>query len=237
MEIIPAIDIFDKKCVRLTKGKFNDITIYKDPILFAKELEDRGAKVIHLCDLNRSKDNSSINSPIIEQIIKNAKIDIQLVGGIKNITAIQKYANLGVKKIIMSAGTILAMEKSECDELLRQYRSNIIVSIDGLGNKLVRNAWQDMTNIDLVEATRTISAMGISEIIYTDVARDGTLTEPNYLMVQKIMTAAKASITVAGGISLVAQIIRLKEMNVKGVIIGKALFYRNFNFEEALKIC
>lgn len=237
MKIIPAIDIFNEKCVRLTKGKFSDITMYKNPLLLAKELEKRGATMIHLCDLNRSKDNSYINSSITERIIKNAKIDIQVVGGIKNRATIREYINLGVKKVVISAGTILAMESDELSGMVQEYSSNIVISIDGLGNKLVRNAWQDTTDIDLIKSAKKIIGLGLNEFIYTDVSRDGTLTEPNYGMAQKIMDEINRPIIVAGGISSITQIIKLKEMGVKGAIVGKALFSESFNFEEALKIC
>lgn len=237
MEIIPAIDLLNNKCVRLTKGKFDDVTVYGDPVRFAKELEDKGVGMIHLCDLNRAQNNSTINSPIIREIIQNAKIDIQLVGGIKNVNTIEECLKLGAKRVVMSAGTILAMSDSDRSDLVGEYCQKIFVSIDGLDNVLVKNAWQDKTNIDLIESVKNLRDFGFNNLIYTDVSKDGTLTGPNYPMVQKIMEVFQKPILVAGGISLVSQLSRLKGMGARGAIFGKAVFSKNFNLNEALRLC
>ena len=137
----------------------------------------------------------------------------------------------------MSAGTILAMSDSDRSDLVGEYCQKIFVSIDGLDNVLVKNAWQDKTNIDLIESVKNLRDFGFNNLIYTDVSKDGTLTGPNYPMVQKIMEVFQKPILVAGGISLVSQLSRLKGMGARGVIFGKAVFSKNFNLNEALRLC
>lgn len=237
MEIIPAIDLLDTKCVRLMKGSFKDITTYGNPISFAKELETRGACMVHLCDLNRSKNDGNDNFAVVERILKESILDIQAVGGIKSLPAVKEYLNRGAKRVVMSAWTILTMDSRERNAIVQRYGSRVVVSIDAVGTRIARNAWREISDLDMIEAAQKIIGFGFDTLIYTDVSRDGTLSEPNYAMAQDIMGATGKPIIVAGGISLVSQIVRLKKMGVKGVIFGKALFYEKFNFEEALKLC
>lgn len=237
MKIIPAIDLYDQKCVRLIQGSFSNITVYTDPILLAKKLEKSGVQTIHLCDLNRAKDNSDINSSLVEEIIQSAPCDIQIVGGIKNAATIKTYLTKGVKRVVLSAGTILSFSQEELSDILTKYSAKVTVSVDGVGRKLAKNAWQNITNIDIGETTRKIQEMGFQEIIYTDISRDGTLRGPNYAMIQTIMNGITIPLIVAGGISTVDEIAKLKQMGVGGVIFGKALFNKKFDLKEALRLC
>jgi phosphoribosylformimino-5-aminoimidazole carboxamide ribotide isomerase len=111
MKIIPAIDLYNGKCVRLTRGNFNNITVYADPILLAKELVGAGVQMMHLCDLNRAEDNSNINSTLVDEVVKAVSCSIQMVGGIKNVSTVEFYLNRGVKLVVVSAGTVLSLSK------------------------------------------------------------------------------------------------------------------------------
>lgn len=237
MIVIPAIDLYNKQCVRLTKGRFDDITTYDNPIAFAEKLEKYGAKMIHLCDLSRSKDGLLVNIAIIKTIIARSKINIQIAGGIKNEEAIKEFIDLGVNKIVLSVNTILSLSKKDLSILIKEYLRYIVVSIDGIENKLVKNSWQETTAINLIQTAKKIVDMGFTELIYTDVSRDGTLTEPNVVMVQKLMDKIKKPIIVAGGIRSISQIRSLQTFGIKGVIVGKALFDPFFDLEVALNLC
>jgi len=200
-------------------------------------LEQMGVKTIHLCDLSRARDNSLTNLDLIKAIVQSTNYDIQVVGGIKNSNTIKQYLNLGAKRVVLSAGSVLSLGNIDLKEILNKYKAQITISVDGVGNKLAKNAWQDITDIDLIETAKKIENVGFEEIIYTDVSRDGTLTEPNYEMIKKMIDIIRIPLIVAGGISAVSQLTRLKKMGAGGALFGKALFYKSFNLKEALELC
>jgi len=232
MLIIPAIDIRNGKCIRLRQGSFDQETIYADdPIAAARKWQLQGAKALHLVDLDGAKSGQLTNLSIIKKITEKINLPIQVGGGIQSEEIIKELLSVGVKKVII--GT-LALEKEDIlAKLLSNYRDQIIVSLDSRNGKLTKRGWLNETEIDLFGAARKLEKMGVKQFIYTDVTKDGTLDQPNFEVVESLLKVTNVSLTIAGGVSSVFDLKRLKALNISGVIIGKALYENKISLEEA----
>jgi phosphoribosylformimino-5-aminoimidazole carboxamide ribotide isomerase len=236
MKIIPAIDIRGAKCVRLYQGNYARETVYSDnPIDVAQKWEKQGANTLHIVDLDGAKTGNPINTDIIAHLIKKVKIPIQVGGGIRNIFSMYRYIENGVQNIIL--GTMILENKNEFKNILSKFADKIIVSLDTNGNTLMKKGWKEKSENKLLETINDLENLGVRTIIYTDTMRDGTLTEPNYSMIRFIKKNSKMSLIVAGGVSSIKQIKKLKEMNVDGVILGRALYEEKINLKEAIQLC
>lgn len=236
MKIIPALDIKNGKCVRLFQGNYDCETIYSaDPVFMAKQWEDQGTKMLHIVDLDGAKDGKPINFEIINKIIRETSLSVQIGGGVRNIASIYRYIEIGSSNIIL--GTVTLEDRNVFKNMLEKFGEKIIVSLDTNNNILMKNGWKEKSEKKLIETISELESGGVKTVIYTDTIRDGTLTEPNYKMIQLIKKSAKMNLMVAGGISSIEQIKKLKSMNIDGVIIGKALYEGKIQLKEALKIC
>lgn len=234
MKIIPAIDIRDGKCVRLFQGDYARETIYADnPVSVALSWKKQGAKMLHLVDLDGAKNGKLSNLKIIKKIIGETKIPIQLGGGIRNAVSIKHLIKTGISKFIL--GTVAIKNMGFLKRCIDIYREKIIVSLDAKNGKLMTNGWLQTRNLDLIKVVKQLERIGIKTIIYTDVSRDGTLTEPNYKMIDTIRKNTKMGLIIAGGISSIEQVKKLKTMGVDGVIIGKALYEGKIILKEVIK--
>lgn len=236
MKIIPAIDLRNGKCVRLFQGDYAQETIYSDsPVDVAKKWTTMGAQALHLIDLDGAREGKPMNLKLIERITKEVSIPIQVGGGIRNTVSIYRYIETGSNKIIL--GTAALEDRKLFTSLVDTFANQIIVSLDVNNNALMKNGWKEKSDKGLLETVKKLEGCGVRSIIYTDTIRDGTLTEPNYKVVQSIMNNTKMKVIIAGGISSIDQIEILKDMNVYGVIIGKALYEGKINLKEAIKLC
>lgn len=234
MKIIPAIDIRDGKCVRLFQGDYARETIYADsPVTMALKWKKQGAKILHIVDLDGAKKGKLINLEAIRKIIRETSLPVQIGGGIRNIASIKRLIEAGVSKIIL--GTIAIEDKVLFRSIINKYQKKIIVSLDTNNNRLMTNGWLQTRSLDLIKVVKQLEKIGIKTIIYTDVSRDGTLTEPNYKMIDTIRKNTKMDLIIAGGISSIEQIKKLRVMGVEGVIIGKALYEGKIILKEVIK--
>lgn len=235
MLIIPAIDLKNGKCVRLTQGVFQSEKVYSDnPVDMAKRWEKEGAKMLHLVDLDGAKNGTMANLKTIKKIIKNVNIPVQVGGGIRDEKTIKILLDTGVSGIVL--GTIALENKALLTQLLKKYSSQIIIALDTKNGNLVKRGWLGKTNKSYLQAASEFEKQGVKKFMYTDVVKDGTLTEPNYKEIIKLNKTLSVPVLIAGGISNIKDIKKLKSIGIKGVIIGKALYENRINLKEAINV-
>ncbi|MEJ5284518.1 MAG: 1-(5-phosphoribosyl)-5-[(5-phosphoribosylamino)methylideneamino]imidazole-4-carboxamide isomerase [Brevinematia bacterium] len=237
MLIIPAIDIKNRKCVRLVRGNPDFETVYSnEPVFQAKFWEREGAKRLHVVDLDGAFEGKTKNLDIIQRIVEEVNIEVQVGGGIRDNRIIRALRNRGVHKIII--GTAAIENKKFIKNLCKNNPNDIIIAIDAADGFVVKNGWKDVTNKRAIDIVKDLEEFGVQEIIYTDIMKDGTLEGPNYDSIETMLTITDIPIIVSGGISSLEDLRKLKEyepMGLKGVIIGKALYEGKFKLAEALK--
>ncbi|MBI2338544.1 1-(5-phosphoribosyl)-5-[(5-phosphoribosylamino)methylideneamino]imidazole-4-carboxamide isomerase [Candidatus Daviesbacteria bacterium] len=233
MLIIPAIDIKNGKCVRLTQGIFQSEKVYCDnPVDMAKKWEQMGAKTLHIVDLDGAKKGVMANLNAINKIIKAISIPIQVGGGIRDEATAKILLGSGVPVIVL--GTIALENKILLLKLLKKYGHRIIVALDTKNGNLVTKGWLGKTGKNCIETAKEFEKQGVEKFMYTDVIRDGTLTEPNYKEIIELAKTISSPILVGGGISSIDDIQKLKSIGIEGVIIGKALYENRIILKEAI---
>jgi len=226
MKIFPAIDIKDKKCVRLLKGNFDDQTTYEQsPYDQASKYKDAGLLNLHMVDLDGALSGELVNLDVIENIVKKLNISIEIGGGIRSVEKIKAYLNIGVDKVILGSAAIKNPDflKQACDE----FKDRIALGLDAKKGKLSVSGWKETTNQTAENYLKIVNSYGFSRVIYTDIDRDGTKTEPNIDETINIAKISSAPVVVSGGISSiedVKKIKKLKKFNIEGVIVGKAIY-------------
>lgn len=234
MNIYPAIDIKNGKCVRLTQGDFNEETIYSnDPVKVAMEWKNKGAMWLHIIDLDGAKIGQVVNSKIIKDIKSKTELSIQVGGGIRSLEDAKSLIKIGVDRLIIS--TIAFENPQLLKDLLIEFPGKIIVSIDARNGRVKTQGWLKEVNIDAKEAILNLEKVGVKSFIYTDILQDGMMSKPNYHIIESILSQIVSPLIVAGGISNVGQIKKLKSLGVDGAILGKALYEKRINLKEALK--
>ena len=235
MILFPAIDIKDNKCVRLTQGKFDKAVVYSDdPVEMAKKWESMGAEYLHVVDLDGAKNEGFQNRMSIEKIAKSISIPMQTGGGIRSEERVKNLLNLGVDRVI--AGTMAIENRDLLTELVKTYKDRIAVSIDALKGKVATRGWQTLENVDSIEICKELESMGIKTIVYTDITKDGMLSGPNFDIYKELSTKTGINIIASGGVTSLEDIKGLKEMNLYGAIIGKALYDGRLDLKDALQI-
>ena len=231
MKIIPAIDIMEGKVVRLYKGDPNKKTIYSEnPLEVAKKWESAGADMIHLVDLDATLGSGS-NFDILKNIVESVKIPVQVAGGFRNEKIIEEALKFATRVVI---GTLAFKDKTVLDRLLTTYgNEKLVISVDHKDGLIVVNGWQQTTKILLIDAVNDFKKMGFSEYLSTSIVRDGTLQGPDLEPLKKINEIDGVNLIVSGGISNIGDVIKVKELNPFGVILGKALYENQVTIEEA----
>jgi phosphoribosylformimino-5-aminoimidazole carboxamide ribotide isomerase len=238
MLIIPAIDIRAGNCVMLTQGKIEEETIYsKDPVFIAKLWQAKGAKRLHVIDLDGAFQGGPKNIEIIKKIRENVSIPIQAGGGIRNLKAVESLINMGINYVIL--GTIAIYNPDLLKEAVNKYGDKVIAALDARGDKVAIGGWKETTTVELNELAKKMKNAGIKEIIYTDINRDGMLKGLNLPGIKDVAKKSKLKIIASGGVSDIEDIRKVKEIEsagVSGVIIGKALYTEAIKLEDALKL-
>ncbi len=235
MLIIPAIDIKNGKCVRLTQGDFNREVIYgDDPIIVAKRFEKEGASMLHIVDLDGAKNGNLANLEVIKKIVQEVKIPLQTGGGIRNKKTVRTLLSIGVSRVIL--GTVALENEDELKNILKDFASKVVIALDTKNGKLMKQGWLESSDKSSVIAALKLEDLGVQRFIYTDVVRDGTLTEPNYEEIASLMKNVSVPLIASGGISILSNIKQLKSIGVEGVIIGKALYERKIDLKEAINV-
>jgi len=231
MKIIPAIDLMKGKVVRLYKGDPDKKTIYSDnPLDIAKKWESAGADMIHLVDLDATLGCGS-NFDTLRSIAKSVKIPVQVAGGLRNEKIIESALEFAQRVVI---GTLAFNDKTTLGELLTRYgKEKLVISADHNNGLIVVNGWQQSTKISLIDAVNGFVEMGFSEYLSTSITKDGTLEGPDLKPLQEINEMNTVNLIVSGGISNIDDVMKVKELNPFGVILGKALYENQISIEEA----
>ena len=237
MIIFPAIDIKDKKCVRLTQGDFDKVNVYgEDPSLMAKKWAGYGAEFIHVVNLNGSRDEIGINDETLAKVAKSVDVPIQVGGGIRDEKRVKELLDLGINRVIV--GTMAIENKELLKELIEKYKAEkIVVSIDAKNGKVATHGWEKVSDIDSVDLCKELEQIGVKTIVYTDISKDGMLEGPNFDIYKELSQKTSLDIIASGGVTSIDDVKRLLDMNMYGAIIGKALYDNRIDLKEVLDLC
>ena len=237
MKIFPAIDIKDKKCVRLIKGDFEKKTEYKtSPVDQAAKYKDHGFKNLHIVDLDGALTGKTVNLEIIKEIVSKYDFKIEIGGGLRNIESIKQYIDAGVEKVILGSGAIKNKEflKDACDK----FKNKIALGLDAKDGNLSVSGWKENLNIKTSDFIKEVNDFGVSRIIFTDINRDGMKTSPNYEETVKIAELSNCPVIISGGVSSISDVKKAKELNnnkIEGIIVGKAIYDGDIKLDDLAK--
>lgn len=233
MIIIPAIDIKDGKCVRLFQGNFNKKTVYSDnPVEVALKWQKQGAQILHIVDLDGAKSGKPVNTRIISTIVR--KMRVQVGGGIRNRAAIKKYLEAGALRVVL--GTAILEDFGFAKSAFEEFGNQIIVGLDAKKDMLMKKGWVTKSGLNVFKTAKKLESLGAKRFIYTDIAKDGSLTEPNFSALKKLIETINSPVIASGGVSEINQIRQLKKIGAEGVILGKALYEGAIDLKEALNV-
>ena len=237
MKIFPAIDIKDKKCVRLIRGDFDNKTEYQmSPIDQAGKYKDHGFKNLHIVDLDGALTGETVNLDIIQEIVNKFDLKIEIGGGIRNFESIQKYIEVGVDKVILGSAAI--KDKNFLKESCKRFPNKIALGLDAKDGYLSVSGWKENSNQLTLDYLREVNDFGTSRLIYTDINRDGMKQSPNFEETEKIANTSNCSVIISGGVSSIEDIKKAKELNnknIEGIIVGKAIYDGDIKLEELVK--
>ena len=235
MKIFPAIDIKNKKCVRLVKGDFNNKTEYEtSPIDQAAKYKDYGFKNLHIVDLDGALTGETINLDIIKDIVGKFDLKVEVGGGIRNLDSIQKYIDSGSEKIILGSAAI--KDKIFLKEACKKFPNKIALGLDAKDGYLSVSGWKENSNQLTLDFLKEVNNYGVSRLIYTDINRDGMKQSPNFNESSKIPEISNCPVIISGGVSSIDDIKRAKSLkNIEGIIVGKAIYDGDIKSEELVK--
>ena len=237
MKIFPAIDIKDKKCVRLIKGNFENKTEYEtSPVDQAAKYKDHGFKNLHIVDLDGALTGKTVNLDIIKEIVSKYDFKIEIGGGVRNTESIKQYIDSGVEKVILGSGAIKNKEflKEACEE----FKNKIALGLDAKDGNLSVSGWKENLNVKTIDFLKEVNDFGVSRIVFTDINRDGMKTSPNYEETIKIAETSNCPVVISGGVSSISDIKKAKELNnkkIEGIIVGKAIYDGDIKLDELAK--
>ena len=237
MRIIPAIDIIDGKCVRLTKGEYNTKIVYnEDPLEVAKSFEDQGVEFLHLVDLDGAKANRITNQKVLETIANNTSLSIDFGGGLKSDQDVKIAFESGASQI--TGGSIAAKNQEVFVRWIEDYGAErVILGADCRDRKIATNGWLEESQLDVIEFIDTYEKRGIRKVISTDISKDGTLQGPSTPLYQEIMERTNVELIASGGISDLSDLLLLKEMGCEGAIVGKAIYEGRISLQQISELC
>ena len=237
MKIFPAIDIKDKKCVRLIKGDFENKAEYEtSPVDQAAKYKDHGFKNLHIVDLDGALTGKTVNLDIIKKIVSKYDLKIEIGGGVRNIDSINQYIDTGVEKVILGSGAI--KNKNFLKEACEKFKNKIALGLDAKDGNLSVSGWKENLNINTIDFLKDVNNYGVSRIIYTDINRDGMKTSPNFEETVKIAEISNSPVIISGGVSSINDIKKAKDLNnkkIEGIIVGKAIYDGDIKLEDLAK--
>lgn len=237
MKIIPAIDIIDGKCVRLTKGDYSTKKIYnEDPVEVAKSFEDNGIKFLHLVDLDGAKSSQIVNYKALEKISNQTSLSVDFGGGIKSNNDIKIAFESGANQV--TGGSIAAKNRALFIEWIDVYGpEKIILGADCLDRKIATDGWLKGSETDVIEFINSYEINGIKDVISTDISKDGMLEGPSIELYKEILSQSSVNLIASGGVSTMKDVLELKEIGCSGVIIGKAIYEGRITLKELSELC
>ncbi|MDA9600968.1 1-(5-phosphoribosyl)-5-[(5-phosphoribosylamino)methylideneamino]imidazole-4-carboxamide isomerase [bacterium] len=235
MKIFPAIDIKNKKCVRLIKGDFNNKTEYEtSPVDQASKYKDHGFKNLHIVDLDGALTGETINLGIIKEIVSKFDLKIEVGGGIRTIDSIQKYTDAGVEKVILGSAAI--KNKNFLKEACQKFPNKIALGLDAKDGYLSVSGWKENSNQLTLDFLKEVNDYGASRLIYTDINRDGTKQSPNFEETNNVANVSNCPVIISGGVSSIDDIKKAKGLkNIEGIIVGKAIYDGDVKLDELVK--
>ena len=237
MKIFPAIDIKDKKCVRLIKGDFDNKTEYEiSPVEQAGKYKDNGFKNLHIVDLDGALTGETVNIDVIEEIVGKFDLKIEIGGGVRNFESIQKYTDAGVDKVILGSAAI--KDKNFLKEACQKFPNKIALGLDAKDGYLSVSGWKENSNLKTLDFLKDVNNYGASRLIYTDINRDGMKLSPNFDETENVANNSNCPVIISGGVSSINDIRKAKEIgnkNIEGIIVGKAIYDGDIKLDELAK--
>ena len=235
MKIFPAIDIKDKKCVRLVKGDFDNKTEYEiSPVEQAGKYKDHGFKNLHIVDLDGALTGETVNLDIIQDIVGKFDLKIEIGGGIRNLESIQKYTDVGVEKVILGSAAI--NDKNFLKEACNKFPNKIALGLDAKDGLLSVSGWKENSNQLTLDYLKEVNDYGVSRLIFTDIDRDGMKQSPNFEETSKVADTSNCPVIISGGVSSINDVKKAKSLkNIEGIIVGKAIYDGDIKLAELVK--
>jgi phosphoribosylformimino-5-aminoimidazole carboxamide ribotide isomerase len=237
MKIFPAIDIKDKKCVRLVKGDFDNKTEYEtSPIDQASKYKNNGFKNLHIVDLDGALTGETVNLDIIKKIVSKFDLKIEIGGGVRTFESIQKYTDIGVEKVILGSAAI--KDKIFLKEACAKFPNKIALGLDAKDGYLSVSGWKENSNQLTLDFLKEVNDYGVSRLIYTDINRDGTKAGPNFEETSKVADTSNCPVIISGGVSSMTDIKKANDLNnknIEGIIVGKAIYDGDIKLDELVK--
>ena len=232
MKIFPAIDIKDKKCVRLVKGDFDNKTEYEmSPVDQAGKYKDHGFKNLHIVDLDGALTGETVNLEVIQEIVHKYDLKIEVGGGVRTIDSIKKYTDAGVEKVILGSAAI--KDKNFLKEACQKFTNQIALGLDAKDGYLSVSGWKENSNHSTLDFLKEVNNYGASRLIYTDINRDGTKQGPNFEETSRVANISNCPVIISGGVSSINDIKKARGLkNIEGIIIGKAIYDGEIKLEE-----
>jgi len=235
MIILPAIDLIQHKAVRLLHGDYSQMTVYSDnPLEVARAFEASGAEYIHTVDLEGAKDGTTPNIDTVSEIAKNTRLFVEIGGGIRNMQTVEKYLACGVKRVIL--GTAAVKNPSFLEEAVKNFGKSIAVGVDISDGFVAVNGWLEKSELTLFDFCGQLEALGVDNIICTDISKDGAMKGTNREMYASLKERFGINITASGGVSTLDDVKALRQMNLYGAIIGKAYYTGAIKLDEAIEV-
>ena len=235
MYILPAIDLFDKKAVRLFRGDYDKMTVYSDnPVDVAMKFKEAGAHYIHLVDLEGAKDGTMPNYDAVKSIVKESGLRAEIGGGIRTEEAVKAYIDAGVERVIL--GTAAVEHPEFLERTVNTYGDKIAVGVDLKDGYVAIKGWTEKSSLTGIDFCRKLQEMGVRTVIATDISKDGAMQGTNRLLYRKLREEFTMDIIASGGVSSIDDILALKEMNCTGAIIGKAYYTGAIDLKEAVEV-
>ena len=235
MEIIPAIDLKDGRCVRLFQGDFNQETVFSDdPLAMAQSWQDQGSQRLHVVDLDGAIRGKPVHLEIISSIVKTLDIPVQVGGGIRDLSSAEAWIEVGVERVVI--GTAAVRDPAMVQEVCRKHGSEkIVVSVDAKDGLVALQGWQESSSVTVLDLASQMAKLGVVRLLYTDISRDGALTGPDLVTNARLTSETDLAIQASGGVSSLEDLRRLLRTGVEGVIIGRALYTGAVSLPNALE--
>ena len=235
MKIFPAIDLYDKKAVRLFKGDYNEMTVYSEnPPEIAKDFARSGAEYIHVVDLEGAKDGTTPNIDVVERIVKESGLFVEIGGGIRSLDVLEKYFACGVSRAIL--GTSAVTDEKFLSEAVSLYGEKIAVGADVKDGYIAIKGWVEKSQYTLDNFFEKMQSLGVKTVICTDISKDGAMRGTNLEMYRALSRKYSVDIVASGGVSTLSDVLELAKMNIYGAIIGKAYYTGAIKLDEAIEV-
>jgi phosphoribosylformimino-5-aminoimidazole carboxamide ribotide isomerase len=235
MLILPAIDLYDKKAVRLYKGDYNEMTVYSNnPIEIARKFQECGATFIHMVDLEGAKNGTTPNIDEVRKVVEYTDLKVEIGGGIRDEETVQKYIDLGVERVIL--GTAAVTDDEFLCRMVSKYKEAIAVGVDLKDGYVAIKGWTEKSQLTADEFFKHLSDIGVKTVICTDISKDGAMQGTNRELYKELSEKYPMDIVASGGVSSIDDIKALKEMNLYGAILGKAYYIGAVDLKEAVEV-